>query len=336
MEKDHLKIEKSKISKRIFYAIIGLFSGSIKTIKPVAQTGFRLAIGLISFGFGAIMLRAMKSSKNPEQQKIQKMEKFFMSSNRRNNIDPGHFAARERFEGELKNLRELEKQRRKRFSRIDGAWRLASVGAGLLVGGFLYSVNNVAGIGLGILVAGAVGWIGAIINNFVIKSSDAKSSIIVPKRETIEAPKMNVQSLPNGRSELVQKLLLEAATSLQKLDLIIPKLRHPDSISSVTQLVRTGKRIMDIIADNPEKLSIAQRVFTYYCPESVGVAEALAKIETDAKPDISRVLSTQGVLQKLVVLFEKTEMELKNDDNKSLDIDLKLLDQSLQADLKNS
>ena len=50
------------------------------------------------------------------------------------------------------------------------------------------------------------------------------------------------------------------------------------------------------------------------------------------KLDIARISSTQSILQKLSILFEKTELELKEDDNKSLDIDLKLLDQSLQAD----
>ena len=49
----------------------------------------------------------------------------------------------------------------------------------------------------------------------------------------------------------------------------------------------------------------------------MNVAGGLAKIEGDAKPDIERVIATQGILQKLVILFEKTELDLKNDDNKA-------------------
>lgn len=336
MEKSRLKAFIKKLPKGVIYAFIGLFYGAIKSVRPVIATGLRLVIGLLSFGIGAIIAQISKQSKSPEQQKLRQMEKFFMSSFRNNKTDNRNIAARERFENELRNIKEIERQKKRRFNRIDGAWKIASVGSGLLTGGFLLDVNFFAGVGLGLLVGGAVGWVGAIINNFIYKNTESKNAIKVPPRELIEAPQLTAPDLPSGRSELVQKILLEAATSLQKLDTIIPTLRHPDSISSVTQLVRTGKRIMDNIAQNPEKLSIAQRVFTYYCPEAYGVAAALAKIENDNKPDVNRILSTQGILQKLVVLFEKTELELKADDNKSLDIDLKLLDQSLQMDLKNN
>lgn len=336
MKKNHLKANLFKLPFKVLYAFIGLFFGAIKSLKPIFTTGLRLIIGLLSFVFGAIISLISKQSKNDENQKLRQMEKFFMSSYQSKNKDNRNYAARERFESELRNLKEIERDKKRRFNRIDGAWKIASVGSGLLTGGFLLDVNFFAGVGLGLLVGGSVGWIGAIINNFIYKNSESKNAIKVPQREIIEAPKLASPNLPNNRDELVQKILLEAATSLQKMDLIIPTLRHPDSISSVTQLVRTGKRLMDIIAQSPEKLSIAQRIFTYYCPEAFGVASALAKIENDAKPDVSRIISTQGVLQKLVILFEKTELELKADDNKSLDIDLKLLDQSLQMDLKNN
>ena len=91
---------------------------------------------------------------------------------------------------------------------------------------------------------------------------------------------------------------------------------------------------MQSVAANPDKLAIAQRVFTYYCPETVKVADALSKLELDANPDVERITGTQTVLKKLEVLFERTELELKDDTGKELDIDLRLLDQSIESDLR--
>jgi 5-bromo-4-chloroindolyl phosphate hydrolysis protein len=156
----------------------------------------------------------------------------------------------------------------------------------------------------------------------------------VPRRAQIEAPTVGENALPTGRAELVQQVLGEAATSLRALDAIMPKLRHPDSVSSVARIVAVGNRLMQIVAASPEKLSIAQRVFTYYCPETVKVADALSKLELDARPDVERITSTQTVLKKLEVLFERTELELKADEGKELDIDLRLLDQSIESDLR--
>lgn len=318
--------------RNLLYAIFGLGAGSIKTLSPIAKNTFSLSLGVVSFAIGTVAKLVAVKANDKDKEKLRQVERFFMSKEaddiRRNN-------ARERFNNEVRALKEAEKAKKRRFNRIDGAFRLVSVGAGLLAGGVIFeAINPLAGIGLGLLVGGAVGWVGTIINAAIFKASEGKNYSQVPKRETITAPNIS-QDAPNNRNELVQKVLLEAATSLQKLDDTIPKLRHPDSISSVKQLVKIGRKLMDFVAASPEKLSIAQRILTYYCTEAVNVANGLAKIESDAKPDVERVIATQGILQKLVILFEKTELELKNDDNKALDIDLKLLDQSLQNDLRN-
>jgi 5-bromo-4-chloroindolyl phosphate hydrolysis protein len=320
------------VLKLIFYIALAIANGAIKTILPIVKFGFHFSLGLLSL-IPSILLA--KKNTNNNETKRQQLETFFMSR-KYENQDPRHRLARQRFEDEIRAIKVIEREKKRKHGRRDGAWRLISVGAGLLIGGVVFQAldNFFAGVGAGLLIGGAIGWVGVVINGAITKSQEGQNVQIVPQREAIQAPKLN-ETAPNSRSELVQKVLLEAATALQKLDDIISKLRTQDSIDAVSQLVRTGKRLMTQIADNPEKLSIAQRVFTYYAPEAVGVADALAKMENEAKPDISRILSTQSVLQKLVILFEKTEMELKSDDNKSLDIDLKLLDQSLQADLRN-
>lgn len=243
--------------------------------------------------------------------------------------------ARRRYELEIRASRDVQREQRKAVGRVAGFWRLAAVGAGLFLGAVVGDkVGPLAGLGFGLMVGGAINWVGALVMERNSKTARSIGAAPVPRRAEIEAPIVGENSLPTGRAELVQQVLGEAATSLRALDGLLPKLRHPDSVSSVARIVAVGNRIMQSVAANPEKLAIAQRLFTYYCPETVKVADALSKLELDVNPDVERITGTQTVLKKLEVLFERTELELKADQGKELDIDLRLLDQSIESDLR--
>jgi 5-bromo-4-chloroindolyl phosphate hydrolysis protein len=243
--------------------------------------------------------------------------------------------ARRRYELEIRASRDVQREQRKAVGRVKGAWRLAAIGAGLFFGAVVGdAIGPLAGIGFGLMIGGSVNWFGTLFMDRGARKAATSGATPVARRPEIEAPVVGESSLPQGRTELVQQVLGEAATSLRALDAIMPRLRHPDSVSSVARIVAVGNRIMQAVAASPDRLAIAQRVFTYYCPETVKVAEALSKLEQDARPDIDRITGTQTVLKKLEVLFERTELELKADDGKELDIDLKLLDQSIESDLR--
>jgi 5-bromo-4-chloroindolyl phosphate hydrolysis protein len=243
--------------------------------------------------------------------------------------------ARRRYELEIRASRDVQREQRRAIGRVKGAWRLAAVGAGLFLGAVVgRELGGLAGVGFGLMIGGTINWFGSLFMDRGAKQATTIGATPVARRPEIEAPTVNETELPNGRAELVQQVLGEAATSLRALDALIPKLRHPDSVSSVARIVAVGNRVMQAVAASPDKLAIAQRVFTYYCPETVKVAEALSKLELDARPDVERITGTQTVLKKLEVLFERTELELKADDGKELDIDLRLLDQSIESDLR--
>ncbi len=328
---------ENKFLSRLSKASLGGGITFISSVGQIAALLLKLVLGLIVLITNAINQKNAKKPLLKTKSREQALEEFFMAKNNFNfdpKVDPKLNLARIRFEKEVSAVREQEREKKRKFNRIDGAWKLISVGTGIFLGGVTFDALHVGGIGLGILSGAFVGWIGAVINNFIVKQSKDDKYTVVPKREAVTAPAIASNDLPQSRNELVQNVLLEAATNLQKIDDTIVTLKHPDSINIVTQIVNTGKRIMGKVADDPDKFSIAQRVFTYYFKEAVAVAASLGKMENDTKPDVARILSTQSVLQKLVLLFESTELELKDDDNKALDIDLKLLDQSLKADLK--
>lgn len=351
-----------RVLRRVARAVLGLGALGAERAGPAAKTAGRGLLGLIGFGLGAVFLAlrggasALARARSAHyEHRIERLDAATQVSghkrmgrdtgwNRRrrgrdedddDDRDRGVSAAARRWETELRAARDLEREEKRRLKRIDGAWRLAAVGAGLLVGGVVIEpLGGLAATGLGLLVGGSIGWVGALINAGFSSVQARRTAVKVPPRPEIAAPTVSEGQLPQGRTELVQKVLGEAAASLRALDAVMPKLRHPDSVASVARIVAVGNRIMQAVAAAPEKLAIGQRVFTYYCPETVKVAEALAGLERDAQPDLDRIHGTQSVLKKLEMLFDRTELELKADDSKALDIDLRLLDQSLESDLK--
>jgi 5-bromo-4-chloroindolyl phosphate hydrolysis protein len=253
------------------------------------------------------------------------------------NADPKLEAARKKFDAELRQLKSDAEARRRKGGARKAAWTLGAVGAGLMAFGLMMQLDlfPLIGVGSGILVGALVAWLGTLVNEQMdARQEDARPAIPVPQRMAIAAPQAQVQGLPSGRAELVQRLLGEAADALARLDATIPRLRLPESVAQVAQIVASGNRLMKAVADSPEQLATAQRVFTYYCPESVKVAEGLVALESSPRPDLERIQATQTVLKKLAALFDKTELELRHGDAQALDIDVRLLDQSLEADLK--
>jgi hypothetical protein len=249
-------------------------------------------------------------------------------------------SAAQRYDDERRRIRDRDKARRRRMGGIRAAWIVGGVGAGLAVFGVALSfdwLHPLVGIGLGILTGAAVSWMGGTVARRTVEREEAETARPVPvvQRPMIAAPSVTPEGLPAGRAELIQKVLADAAGVLREMDTVMGRMRHPDSVASVAGIVAAGNRIMGAVAAAPEKFNTAQRLFTYYLPEAVKVAEALATLEADPRADAQRIVATQGVLQKLTMLFDRTELELKEHDAQALDIDLRLLDQSLASDLKD-
>ena len=103
----------------------------LKRAKP--QVLVALDVISVSYTHLDVYKRQVKAN-DKDKEKLRQVERFFMSKEaddiRRNN-------ARERFNNEIRALKEAEKLKKRRFNRIDGAFRLVSVGAGLLAGGCL-------------------------------------------------------------------------------------------------------------------------------------------------------------------------------------------------------
>jgi 5-bromo-4-chloroindolyl phosphate hydrolysis protein len=234
--------------------------------------------------------------------------------------------------------REVEREKRREIAKRQGERRLVATGAGLLVGGAAsIGLPTVAAVGLGLMVGGVV----MVLMRFILpagevslKNRKVAFQTPVAQRPTLETPKIDTKALPTTRAELIQKVLGEATEDLKKLDAALPRLRDFSVVASVAKIVAVGQRVTQAVAIAPDKLPAAQRLFTFYCPKAVEVTSSLIEMQADPNIDAARMEATRDVLSKLEMVFDKTEIELKSVDGRVLDIELRVLNQSLDEDLR--
>ena len=73
---------------------------------------------------------------------------------------------------------------------------------------------------------------------------------------------MDVESLPGG--EEMQKLLEDARADLLRIERAVHAIAASDVRRDGEELYAAGMRILDYLKENPDKIKLARRFFTYY------------------------------------------------------------------------
>jgi len=92
----------------------------------------------------------------------------------------------------------------------------------------------------------------------------------------------------------------------------------------------------DVIAQvdaEPERLGSVQRLLTYYLPRTAELAAAYEELRQRKAPGGERLRAIEDVLVKMEGAFAHFAGKLEDDDMRSLDADLKLIDAALREDL---
>lgn len=80
----------------------------------------------------------------------------------------------------------------------------------------------------------------------------------------------------------------------------------------------------------PDKVANVQRLFTYYAPETANLLAARGKAANAG--DTQRLGEIDDMLSKLEIAFSQFNSKMEGDDTRAVEIDMKLLSQSLQQD----
>jgi len=241
-------------------------------------------------------------------------------------LDPQATPERERLKLERERLREERRRRRSAESQAD----LIATGIGLAAGGLvsLLAVPVVAAVGAG-LVAGGI--TGAGLRWLAVRRLSAPA---LPKTAKVIAPALNAEGLNEARAETLRAILDHAAEQLREVQAAAAHLPDAEAQDLFARLARTGQQIIDRIAERPELLPRAQRVLTYHVERAVYLAETLGAVLASKAADPQQIVSAKHVLARMDNLFERTALELTAGDAKEMDLELRLIDQALDEDLK--
>ncbi|MEK7661393.1 MAG: hypothetical protein AAB680_05075 [Pseudomonadota bacterium] len=96
-------------------------------------------------------------------------------------------------------------------------------------------------------------------------------------------------------------------------------------------MVINAEKVERGLLSDPSKLSQVQRLFTYYLPSCADLLQARGRAVS--ANDVVRVNEIDGMISRLDAAFADFALRIHGQDGRSVDIDLKLLEQSLAQDL---
>jgi 5-bromo-4-chloroindolyl phosphate hydrolysis protein len=150
------------------------------------------------------------------------------------------------------------------------------------------------------------------------------SSTSVPEFQP--KPKPDYSNLPPHLA-----LIAETQGARQKL-LAAAEQETGEFGADLAKMVRNVDTIIDAIRITPTKLGDVQRLFTYYLPEVGKLLEA--RLQMLAVGETDRVAEIEAIVDRIETAFQQFAARMHQADIRALDIDLKLLDQSLAAEFE--
>lgn len=144
---------------------------------------------------------------------------------------------------------------------------------------------------------------------------------------------IDVESLPGG--EEIQKLLDDAQADLADIDKAVKEIKTSSVRQDAQALCATGARILAYLEENPDKIKLARRFFTYY----LDTAAKLLTRYVDFQETELHSGEIAGILQKtaeaLPVLnsaFEKQFTHLMQGELLDIEADIELLKSTLKME----
>lgn len=204
-------------------------------------------------------------------------------------------------------------------------------GAGLLAGGLAsIALPTVAAVGIGLLVGG----VATVLVKYV-QTTDVRFALpnfAAWRPREISPPEVDGRDLPKSQRDLVQGVLDDSAEHLQVLQAAAERMTRadPEAAELCRRLVAAGEKLSDAVADAPGKFSIAQRALTYYLPRAAGAAGSLS----DAPDNARNIADVRHVLTRIEMYLEKTILDMHEIDSAEMDLEMRLINQALDEDLK--
>lgn len=144
---------------------------------------------------------------------------------------------------------------------------------------------------------------------------------------------MDVESLPGG--EEMQKLLEDARADLLRIEHAVRAIAASDVRRDGEELYAAGMRILDYLKENPDKIKLARRFFTYYLDTTAKILERYVEFQNTGlhSEEVEHVLTkTAETLPVLNRAFEGQFTHLMQGELMDVEADLELLKSTLKME----
>ena len=141
---------------------------------------------------------------------------------------------------------------------------------------------------------------------------------------------IDVEKIQGG--EELQKLLEEARKDLKQISRAAREITNIKAKEDAEALEAGGRRILSYLEENPEKISMARRFFTYYLDTAAGLLERYTQLqETGLRtPEVTEALrKTAGTFPVLNEVFEKQFTRLMEGELMDVEAEISLLENKI-------
>ena len=151
------------------------------------------------------------------------------------------------------------------------------------------------------------------------------------KQETLDA-----ETLADARNHTALGLIPDAAAALDRMKRALGQIKDPAVRGQVENLVRTGSKVVGDLRTDPSRAMAVRRLLTFYLPNAASIAEGWVALEGRTIPSPERMAQTGATLRALNEAFGKFSDDLVEPQMQTLDIDLKVVNDALKADLEKT
>ncbi len=144
---------------------------------------------------------------------------------------------------------------------------------------------------------------------------------------------IDIEKIQGG--EEMQRLLDEAKKDLKQIGKAAREITNVKAREDAQALEACGKRILVYLQENPEKISMARRFFTYYLDTAAGLLERYIQMqETGLRtPEISEaMMKTARTLPVLNEVFDKQFTKFMEGELMDVDAEISLLRNTLEME----
>lgn len=143
----------------------------------------------------------------------------------------------------------------------------------------------------------------------------------------------DVNALGRDKVAFATDLLKEAQPAADRLSATALRIADKTIKEKVRHLEQIARDVFGKVEANPGSAAGIRRFLSYYLPRAAEVSEGYAALEDKRAPDPTRLKEVGEVIGKLEDAFVHYADSLVDNELGSLDIDLKLIQQSLKEDL---